>query len=93
MPKLLVLGLRNNSITDLTSFSFASLLQLGSLDLADNQLQHIVTRTFSAQKKLYWLDLSNNQVTSLEQGAFSGPVATILLHGNLFFVWSVEQVI
>lgn len=82
MPKLLALGLRNNSIAELTPSSFASLTQLGSLDLAANRLQKISAGTFDSQKKLYWLDLSDNGISGLEKGAFAGPIATILLNGT-----------
>jgi hypothetical protein len=50
--------------------------------LAENQLTRISSGTFGTQRKIYWLDLSNNGLASLEQGAFAGSIATILLHGK-----------
>ncbi|XP_064471061.1 connectin-like [Ornithodoros turicata] len=71
VPKLVLLSLDSNEITDLESHAFSNLPSLKKLELGDNQLKIIRAGALYELPNLEFLFLDRNQITSIEDYAFS----------------------
>jgi Leucine-rich repeat (LRR) protein len=82
IKNLRALSLRNNSISRLGNYSFASIPDLAILDMSRNMLTNIPSTSLVKLHKLSLLDISNNSIETLEDGAFQNPISTIMLDGT-----------
>ena len=81
LPKLRVLFLNGNKISDLTGI-LANLPEVSFLDLSRNHIIDLPDRAFRYFQQLSKLDLSFNRLEDLQPGIFSGLEQLEFLHLN-----------
>jgi len=69
---LTILGISNNKIKSIESYSFSNQLKLTKLNLESNSIEIMKENTFYNLNQLKELNLNNNTIKTIENNAFNG---------------------
>jgi Leucine-rich repeat (LRR) protein len=81
-PKLKIVDLAANEITDISAKAFVKLPHLRKLNLANNQITTIDDDAFDRLEDLVWLNLNNNSIVTLNVNIFAGLQSLFKIYLN-----------